>query len=71
MNKVKWFVFTEVIKAVRGHGQFALETNMPSCLIPSAIKLMCDMRWYILSLLFDYRDGNTGDGGNTNKCNLS
>jgi hypothetical protein len=70
MNKVKWFVFVKVMKAMRGHEQFEPETsvtaNMPSCLIPSTIKLMYDMRWYILLLLFNYRDGNTGDGRNTN-----
>jgi hypothetical protein len=74
MNKVRWFVFAEVTKAMRGQGRFELESsvtaNMPSCLIPSAIKLMCDMRWYVLSLLSNYRDDNSGDGGDTNQCNL-
>lgn len=75
MNRVKQFVFAKVMKAVKGHGQFEPETsvtaNMPSCLTPSVIRIMCDMRWYILSLLFNYRRGNSGGGGNTNHCNLS
>lgn len=75
MNKVKRFAFVKVMKAMKGHRRFEPETsvtaNMPSCLIPSVIRLMCYMRWYTPSLLFNYRDGNSGDSGNTNKCNLS
>jgi hypothetical protein len=48
MNKMKHFVFTKIVKAVRGHGWFEPETivtaKMPSYLSPSVVTVMYDMR---------------------------